>query len=102
MSSSTLLISLFQYKSWADQGLLALLNDASKKYSAEKLDTALRVLNHAHVVDRIFSYNLQKLEHSYKNTNTTDTPTLSDLSKSVTETDKWYIQYVSRLGACRT
>ena len=61
--------------------------------------TAMLILNHAYVVDRIFVANLQRQKHGYTSAGTKEIPTLENLSKAVRETDLWYVEYVSRLSS---
>ncbi|AMY01084.1 DinB family protein [Mesorhizobium ciceri] len=97
MSSKTLLHSLFRYNSWADDGLLALLAGIESDVSEEQFGTILETINHAHVVDKIFASNVQKQKHGFRDTGTSSTPTLAELSKAITETDQWYLRYVEQL-----
>jgi uncharacterized damage-inducible protein DinB len=66
---------------------------------AKERHNAIRILNHTYVVDRIFAANLQRLPHEYTATNTTETPTLDQLSTAIHESDQWYVGYVSKLSA---
>src|SRR5262245_5228629 len=99
MSARTLLTSLFQYKAWADEGLFPGLADLDQAAYPAEYRTAVRILNHAHIVDRIFVANLQRLEHAYTRTGADGAPALDDLFNSVRETDRWYVGYVARLSA---
>ena len=65
MSAQTLLNSLFQYKASVDDELLDALNALEADAPSDAFRSALRVLNHAHLVDRIFVANLQGLGHTY-------------------------------------
>jgi uncharacterized damage-inducible protein DinB len=60
--------------------------------------SAIRIMNHTYVVDRIFAANLQNLPHEYTSTNTQETPTLEDLEVAVRRSDQWYMGYVAELG----
>jgi uncharacterized damage-inducible protein DinB len=93
----TLLTRLFQYKAWANDELFAALKALDEKVYATEHRTALFILNHAHIVDRIFVANLQRSEHGYTATGTKEPPTLNELSEAARETDRWYIDYVSGL-----
>ena len=92
------LISLFGHKAWADAELfdvLATLPDAQ----AGALHTALRTLNHIHVVDRLFRARLSGEPAPFDATNTEATPTLAQLRADVATTDAWYQGHVASLGA---
>lgn len=99
MSTASLLTSLLQYKAWANQELFAELQRLDPHSQQTELHAALRILNHIHVVERIFVANLQGLAHNYNATNTTETPTLEALYQAVQETDRWYLDYVAGLDA---
>jgi uncharacterized damage-inducible protein DinB len=99
MSTASLLISLLQYKAWANQELFAELQRLDPTTQESELHAALRILNHIHVVERIFVANLQGINHSYSATNTPETPTLEALHQAVQDTDRWYLDYVAGLSA---
>ncbi|RDK03099.1 DinB family protein [Paraburkholderia lacunae] len=97
MSAQTLLSSLFRYKAWADEGLIAGLRDlAHDRHNGER-DTATCIFSHAHIVDKIFAAHLQQVRHGYATTGTDDVPSLEELAQSIRETDQWYIAYVESL-----
>jgi uncharacterized damage-inducible protein DinB len=90
--------SLFRYKSWANDELFTLLSTVNAAAHPAVLHSAIRVLNHAHVVDGIFKGHLLGVPHDYSATNTQDTPTLPALAAAVRDVDAWYIDYVGSLG----
>ncbi|WP_310286941.1 DinB family protein [Pseudomonas peli] len=94
-----MLTSLLQYKAWANQELFTELQRLDPLPQHSELHAALRILNHIHVVERIFVANLQGIHHSYSATNTAETPTLGALQQAVQETDRWYLDYVAGLSA---
>ncbi len=99
MSANNTLISLFNYKAWANEELYSAVGTVDPtKHEAER-HTCMRLLNHIYTVDRIFAGNLQKKAHGFTATNTPETPTLEALLTGVRETDRWYVDYVSKLGA---
>ena len=99
MSNASLLTSLLQYKTWANQELFAELQRLDPLTQHSELHAALRILNHIYVVERIFVANLQGIKHSYSATNTAETPKLAALQQAVQETDHWYLDYVAGLSA---
>ena len=99
MSSASLLTSLLNNKAWANQELFTELQRLDPLTQHSELHAALRILNHIHVVERIFVANLQGIKHSYSATNTPETPTLEALHQAVQETDHWYLDYVAELSA---
>lgn len=98
MSEQTLINSLFQYKSWANEELFGALTALGGEIPSPEYQAAIRVLNHAHIVDRIFVANLQKLDHSYTTNWTADAPSLAQLSSDVRNTDRWYVDYISHIN----
>ena len=101
MTTSSLLRSLFEYKAWANEELFAELETLDPvKHNAER-HAAIRLLNHIYVVDRIFAAHLSGDVHGYAATNTPETPTLAELRSAVTESDRWYVEYVGSLAPGR-
>lgn len=98
MTAQALLISLLQYKASADAELLGALNALGAEGSSPDLQSAMRVLNHAHIVDRIFVANLQKLDHAYTASWSREAPPLAQLSLDIQDIDRWYVDYISCIG----
>jgi uncharacterized damage-inducible protein DinB len=98
MGDQTLLASLFQHKAWVNAGLLQAFAAHETGLPAAQRHAAIRILNHIYVVDRIFAAHLQGVDHGYGETNTQDTPSIGQLSASVGETDRWYLDYVAGIG----
>lgn len=93
------LSSLFAQKSWAQAELFNVLADLEARIDALALHTALRTLNHIHVVDCIFRAHLSGQAHGFQATNTDHTPTLGELQFAAAEVDAWYERHVATLGA---
>lgn len=89
--------SLFACKAWADQELFGTLAGVDPAAHPTEVHQALRILNHVHVVDRIFQAHLEGRPHGYTATNTKDTPTLPALAAAVREVDAWYVSYAAAL-----
>lgn len=89
------LAALFAQKSWSNNELFNALAAVPAHAHAEALHTAVRTLNHIHVVDRIFQAHPAGRPHGYTATNTEATPELGTLQFEVAETDAWFEQYVA-------
>jgi uncharacterized damage-inducible protein DinB len=87
--------SLFAQKAWANNELFNALAAVDASTHANALHTAIRTLNHIHVVDRIFQAHLKGEPHGYTATNTEATPALDELQFAVAETDAWFQTYVA-------
>lgn len=98
MTAQRLLHSLFQYKASVDEELIAALTAASSVAAAEDFRSALRVLYHAHLVDRIFAANLSNRKHGYTASWSEDVPQLVELAADIRAIDRWYLDYLSRMG----
>lgn len=98
MSAPTLLLSLFNYKAWANDELFTALKQISAEHHSQELHSAIRILNHIYVVDQIFAANLQGIRHNFTATNTTATPTPDELHAAVQKTDLWYLQTVAEFS----
>ncbi|MBA5638601.1 DinB family protein [Duganella sp. LX20W] len=86
--------SLFGHKAWANAELFDVLETLP---AGPDQHTAIRTMNHIYVVDRIFQAHLLGQPHDYQGTNTTATPTLSELRRAVTATDAWFQEYIASL-----
>ena len=98
MQTSSLQRNLFAYKAWANEELFTLILSIDASAFPEIIHSAVRVLNHAYVVDEIFKNHLLKTSHEYAATNTPETPSVEILFSKVKELDSWYISYVSNLA----
>ena len=97
--SQQILTSLFAQKSWANRELFDVVASVNSTEYAAELHMAIRTLNHIYVVDRIFRAHLAGETHPYTATNTPETPELGELHFAVAETDLWFENYVSKIGA---
>lgn len=94
MSSLSLLRTLFNYRSWANDELLEKMEGFDPERHRDARHAALRLMNHCHVVDQIFAAHLTGRPHGFAADNTEDTPTLHDLRASVAALDHWYLDYL--------
>ena len=99
MSSQTLLTSLYRYKAWADDLMLDAMIEVERAGPPSGFDAALRILNHAYIVDRIFMAHLEGRNHDYANNEPNDLPLLKPLSADIRRTDSAYVDYVAGLPA---
>ena len=93
------LLSLFAQKTWANNELFNGLAAVTSQEHAAGVQTAIRILNHIYVVDRIFQAHLLGEQHGYAATNTQMTPELGELQFFVAQTDAWFEQYVSTVSS---
>jgi len=95
-----LLGSLFSYKQWANREILDCLSRwQTAEHADDELHTAIRILNHTYVVDRIFCCHLQRKPHPYHASSTPETPHLEDLDEGIRASDEWYLAYVENANA---
>lgn len=95
MSNASLITSLFKYKSWANEEILAAMQQLNDSGQHTERHMAIRIMNHTYVVDQIFAAHLLGEPHNYTDTNTVETPTLSKLCEVVQKSDHWYSAYIS-------
>ncbi len=95
MTASTPLHTLFNYQAWANRELLIKMQGLDPAQHPTQCNTALRLLNHSHVVGQIFAAHLMGQPHGFASDNTPETPTLAQLCKSVPALDNWYLDYVA-------
>jgi uncharacterized damage-inducible protein DinB len=86
---------LFQCKAWADDELLTALAELGGASPVTRM--AIKALSHSYIVDRIFAAHLRRKAHAYTSANSSEMPTLEDLSADIRKSDREYIDYVSAL-----
>ena len=86
---------LFRYKAWADDELLTRLAGLGSESRITGL--AIKALSHSYIVDRIFAAHLRGKAHAYTSANSSEMPTLEELSADIRRSDRAYIEYVSAL-----
>jgi uncharacterized damage-inducible protein DinB len=87
---------LFRYKAWANDELLTALAGLGGEPTVTGL--AIKALNHSYIVDRIFAAHLRRKPHAYTSANSSELPSLEELSALIGKSDREYIDYVSVLG----
>lgn len=99
---NSILVSLFEYKAWANTELHAALAKFDAQQYPSEFRTMLHTLDHANVVDRIFQGHLiGTATPLFKATHSERTPSLPELREIVSSTDDWYIQHASSISAER-
>ena len=88
---------LIAIKRWADRGLYDVVSQNLARLSGEETTIMLRILDHIHVVDRIFQHHLRGVPHTFKAPRSEKIPELRELERSVREVDDWYASYVDGL-----
>jgi uncharacterized damage-inducible protein DinB len=89
---------LIAIKRWADRGLYAAVGQNFDRLTNEDASIMLRILDHIHVVDRIFQHHLRGLPHTFQAPRSAKMPELQALAHSVREVDDWYASYVGSLA----
>ena len=89
---------LIAIKQWADRGLYDVVSRNFERLSNEEASIMLRILDHIHVVDRIFQHHLQGLPHPFKAPRSEKIPELQTLANSAREVDDWYVSYVGSMA----
>src|SRR6202012_2236384 len=80
---------MIDVKRWADRGLYDAVSRHLDQLPPEDAFIMLRVLDHIHVVDRIFQHHLQGVPHSFEAARSREMPKFADLAKGVGEVDDW-------------
>lgn len=86
------------YKQWADRGLHEVLATSLDQLNREDAAIVLRILDHIHVVDRVFQHHLQRTPHRFQSPRSAVTPDLQVLANGMMEVDDWYVSHVSSLS----
>ena len=90
---------LIEIKRWADRGLYQAVGENLGRLTGEDAALMLLVLDHIHVVDRIFRHHLLGQPHAFKAARSEVLPAFSALRQSAQEVDDWYADYVANLTA---
>jgi uncharacterized damage-inducible protein DinB len=88
---------LVAYKQWADRCLCDVVRDVLPQLAAQDSAIMLQILDHIHVVDRIFQHHLRGLPHGFKAARSEQLPQFDALWASMQEADAWYVGYVGAL-----
>ena len=96
--NSPVLLTLLQYKTWADHELMQCLCDHQAQMPSALLQKCVRLMNHIHVVDRIFVAHLSGRPHPYDSTNTEATPSPEALGWDMQETNHALMQSLRQLS----
>jgi uncharacterized damage-inducible protein DinB len=89
---------LIDIKRWADRGLYDVVSRNLDRLTEEETSIMLRILDHVHVVDRIFQHHLQGISHPYHAPRSEKMPEFQALSSAAREVDDWYASYVQGLA----
>lgn len=94
--NSPALSLLLHYKAWADQELMQCLCDQQAQMPPALLQKCVRLMNHIHVVDRIFVAHLSGQTHPFVSTNTEATPSPEALCGDMQETNQALMRSLSQ------
>lgn len=89
---------LIDIKRWADRGLCDVVGQNLDRLPDEEASIMLRILDHIHVVDRIFQHHLQGSPHGFQAARSDVMPDFQALATSMREVDDWYGAYVGSLA----
>jgi uncharacterized damage-inducible protein DinB len=87
-------LQLVSYKQWADRGLCHVIGENIGRLNAEDATILLRILDHIHVVDRVFQHHLQGLPHRFQAPRSEHVPDFDTLASGMREVDEWYVDHV--------
>ncbi|MDT8999801.1 DinB family protein [Paucibacter sp. APW11] len=94
------LVTLFEYKAWADAELLAALASFDAAKQPAQFAAMLQTLDHAHIVDRIFQGHLSgNTATPFTAPQSAQQPGLAPLREDINACDHWYLQFVHALPA---
>ncbi|ALC13353.1 DinB family protein [Sphingopyxis sp. 113P3] len=88
---------LIDVKRWADRDLFAAIEQGCDALGEQDMNILLRLLDHIHVVDRIFQHHLEGKPHAYRAPQSETPPRLGALKHGISEVDDWYAAYVEPL-----
>lgn len=89
---------LVSYKQWADRSLCDTAREALPRLDARDGAILLQIMDHMHVVDRIFQHHLRGLPHAFKAARSEQVPAFDQLAEGLRETGAWYVVYAGALA----
>ncbi len=90
--------TLIRYKQWGDRGLHQVVGNEISRLDPGDASIVMRILDHIHVVDRIFQHHLQGLPSPFQAPRSERIPALEELSAATEAADDWYVAYVAGLS----
>ena len=91
-------LQLIDVKCWADRGLCGAIRKNADRLGAEEMAILIQILDHFHVVDRIFQHHLLGRAHGFRAARSDAPPAFGQLVQDIEETDDWYRSYVGSLS----
>lgn len=91
-------LQLIEVKCWADRGLCGAIGEHADRLAAEEMAILIQILDHFHVVDRIFQHHLLGRAHDFRAARSDVPPAFEELAESIEAVDDWYRSYVGRLA----
>jgi uncharacterized damage-inducible protein DinB len=89
--------TLVAHTAWANRQLFAALGEVASFESQKGADLIVRLLDHVHVVGKVFQAHLQGASHSYTSTQSPVLPTLAELDRASELLDRWYVETAASL-----
>ncbi len=95
--SNRFLVTLFEHKAWCNRSLIEALRAAPADADRMQMVVILLTFEHTAIVDRVFKAHLTGVPHDVASVVGGQVPSLDALSRTMEETDAWYIDYASRV-----
>jgi uncharacterized damage-inducible protein DinB len=96
--TTAFLSTLFQHKAWCNRGLVEALRAAPADADRRQMAVILFTLDHTAIVDQIFKAHLSGAAPGFTGVVAGKMPDLDALSRTLAETDAWYLDYVGRVS----
>lgn len=87
----------FEYHAWANNAFCEKLETLDPELQEAQLFQTTQLMNHIHLVLRIFAAHLVGRPHAYESDFPSENPNLAQLKADLSEIGKWYLSYVQSL-----
>ena len=90
--------SSFKYHAWANDAFCEKLETLDSSLHTDQLYQTTQLMNHIHLVLRIFAAHMVGRPHGYESDFPSQNPALTQLRADLAEIDQWYLEYVPTIA----
>lgn len=89
--------NVFEYKRWSDERIFAALREINESEYNSEYRFIRQQLNHIVIVEELFQARLLDNPPPHESTNTPSVPEPQELERRISQSNAWFIEYVSEV-----